>query len=226
MPGRRGRVPQTMTTDHHDPAPPRAPGPGEKGGEPGVAVEGDEPGSIPVGDRFAILKNWRRRAVLTYLDGHGGHATLGELAEVLGARENDVSRRELSSSERKRVYVGLYQCHLPRLNDVGVVDFDKRSGEVRLRPEADQLLPYVREEGPAGDEAATRDPPAVPGGAAARAGLAWTGVALLGLSVAGVVGTPGTAAALVALVVLAGLETVGALSGGGDRSDGEPAEEL
>jgi DNA-binding transcriptional ArsR family regulator len=214
-----------MTTDHHDPAPPSVPGPTEGAKTPAVDVErADGQASIPVDDRFALLKNWRRRAVLAHLDNHGGHSTLSDLAEVLGAKENEVSRRDLSSSARKRVYVGLYQCHLPRLDDVGVVDFDKRSGDVRLRPEADQLLPYVREEGEADKEAATsttRERPAAPVGAPARAGLAWATVALLGISVAGIVGTPGAVAALAGLTVLAGLETVAAL-----QADKSSAEEL
>ncbi|MFB6167903.1 MAG: hypothetical protein ABEJ43_03550 [Haloferacaceae archaeon] len=208
-----------MTTDHHDPAPQRTPESREGDGAPADDAErADGPASIPVDDRFAILKNWRRRAVLAHLDDHGGHATLSELAGVLGAEENGVSRRDLSSSERKRVYVGLYQCHLPRLDEAGVVDFDERSGDVTLRPEAEQLLPYVREERDEdGGKVATPDRPAVPGGAAARAGLAWTTVALLGLSVAGVLDTSGAVVALVGLAVLAGIETVAALRAAEER---------
>jgi DNA-binding transcriptional ArsR family regulator len=209
-----------MTTDHHDPAPPHAVGPGSQSGTPDADVEGaDRPASIPPDDRFAILKNWRRRAVLAHLDDEGGRATLGELAEVLGAAENGVSRRDLSSGERKRVYVGLYQCHLPRLDDAGVVEFDKRSGDVRLRPEADQLLPYVREDDETGEteaDAATADRTVPAVGATTRAGLAWVTVALLGLAAVGAVGTPGTVAALAGVTALAGLETAAAL-----RSDAE-----
>jgi hypothetical protein len=92
---------------------------------------------------FMILKNRRRRDVLRYLHHNEGETTLDTLAEYIAARENDIDESQLSSSQRKRVYIGLYQAHLPKMDDTGVVDFDKHRGTVVLCDEARQLLPYL-----------------------------------------------------------------------------------
>ena len=98
---------------------------------------------------FDILKNQRRRHVLRYLR-ENESTTLSDLAEHVAALENDKDVRSLTSSERKRVYVGLYQCHLPRMNDAGVIDFDSDRGRIELRDTADQLDEYLDvEDGPA-----------------------------------------------------------------------------
>ena len=98
---------------------------------------------------FDILKNQRRRHVLRYLREHET-TTLSDLAEHVAALENDKDVRELTSSERKRVYVGLYQCHLPRMSDAGVIEFDSDRGRIELRDTADQLDEYLDvDDGPA-----------------------------------------------------------------------------
>ena len=91
---------------------------------------------------FDILKNQRRRHVLRYLREHET-TTLSDLAEHVAALENEKDVRSLTSSERKRVYVGLYQCHLPRMSDAGVIDFDSDRGRIELRDTAEQLDEYL-----------------------------------------------------------------------------------
>jgi hypothetical protein len=100
---------------------------------------------------FEILKNRRRREAIAYLKLNGGTGKLGEMAEYIAARENGVELGALSSSQRKRVYIGLYQCHLPKMATAGVVDFDKNRGDVALRPEASQLDVYL-DDGPTREE--------------------------------------------------------------------------
>lgn len=92
---------------------------------------------------FDLLRNWRRRQVLRYLDGADGSARLDELAEHIAAKENDISIQALSSSERKRVYIALYQCHLPKMDDSGVIDYNQARGTVSLRNRAARLYPYL-----------------------------------------------------------------------------------
>jgi hypothetical protein len=95
---------------------------------------------------FEVLKNERRRFVLRYFDENEGPVALGDLAEHVAARENDKPVRELSSGERKRVYVGLYQCHLPKMDDAGIVDFNRNRGRIELGPNADLLDEYLETE--------------------------------------------------------------------------------
>lgn len=92
---------------------------------------------------FEILKNSRRREVLRYLKERRERVTLSELAEHVAAIENDTTVQALSSQQRKRVYVGLYQCHLPKLDDMDVVEFNQSRGHVELGPNAPQLDKYL-----------------------------------------------------------------------------------
>lgn len=78
---------------------------------------------------FEVLSNRRRRYALHYLV-EAGESELGDLAEQVAAWENDKSVAELSTDERKRVYSALQQSHLPKMNDAGVVNFDKNRGTV------------------------------------------------------------------------------------------------
>lgn len=103
---------------------------------------GDE---LSLSEAFEILQNKRRRDVLRHLAASEDNTTtLSELAEHVAAKENDIDRSELSSTQRKRVYIGLYQCHLPKMDDLGVVDYDQDRGTVELQNGA-KLLSYLPE---------------------------------------------------------------------------------
>lgn len=109
-----------------------------------VATE-SEPEALSLDLVFEILKNSRRREVIHYLREQepGDRVALGELAEHVAAIENDTTTDALTSSQRKRVYVGLYQCHLPKMDDMGVVDFNQDRGHVALAPQAECLTEYL-----------------------------------------------------------------------------------
>jgi len=97
---------------------------------------------------FEILYNRRRRDVITHLRENGGTATISDLAEYIAAKENETTVDALSSSERKCVYVGLYQNHLPMMDDAGVVSYNKDRGIVELRESVAQLEPYLDDDEP------------------------------------------------------------------------------
>lgn len=92
---------------------------------------------------FELLSADRRQAVLLYLDTNDGKTKLGELAEHIASRECNCSRSELSSQQRKRAYVGLYQCHLPKMADAGVIEYDSDRGTVALNENSSRLLEYL-----------------------------------------------------------------------------------
>lgn len=95
---------------------------------------------------FEILRNERRRIVLSYLIDADGRVDIGDLAERVAAVENDCSERAISSSQRKRAYVGLYQCHLSKMADAGVIEYDRDRGHVEATPAAADLFEYVNRE--------------------------------------------------------------------------------
>ena len=92
---------------------------------------------------FELLSADRRQAVLLYLDQTDGSAKLGELAEHIAGRECGCPPAELSSQQRKRAYVGLYQCHLPKMSDAGVIEYDSDRGDVALNERSERLLEYL-----------------------------------------------------------------------------------
>jgi hypothetical protein len=102
----------------------------------------DEPDPPQLDTVFGILQNERRRRVLRYVQANE-QTTQGELAEHIAAIENDVSRQSLTSTQRKRVYVSLYQSHLPKLDDAGAVAYDADRGTVERTPGTDEFLRYL-----------------------------------------------------------------------------------
>lgn len=53
-----------------------------------------------------------------------------ELAEDIAAWEHDTSVKQLTSDERQRVYIALYQTHLPKLDDYDAIEYDQDRGIV------------------------------------------------------------------------------------------------
>jgi len=92
---------------------------------------------------FEILKNQRRRHVLRYLRETGDPVSLSDLSEQIAAWENDKEPRQISSSERKRVYVGLYQCHLPKMDSMDIVDFNKPRGIIEPGENIERFYVYL-----------------------------------------------------------------------------------
>ena len=106
------------------------------------------PQSVPLDVVFGILKNERRRLVLKFMAETDSGTSLSDLAEHIASIENDKPANELGSQERKRVYVGLYQCHLPRMADSGAIDFDKNRGTVEPGQNIDQFYEYLDQSEP------------------------------------------------------------------------------
>ena len=103
---------------------------------------------LPLDVTFEILKNRRRRLILEYLEGETDPMAIGELAEHIAAIENDIDVRQLDSQQRKRVYIGLYQCHLPKMDDAGVIEYNQTRGLVELNDKAAPLYDYFDETEP------------------------------------------------------------------------------
>lgn len=92
---------------------------------------------------FTILKNQRRRFALHYLKEQSRPVKLSELAEQVAAWEEDTTVDSLPSKKRKSVYTSLYQSHLPKLADAGVIDYNRDRGVVALTESAPQLEDYL-----------------------------------------------------------------------------------
>jgi hypothetical protein len=119
-------------TELHQPADP-APVPegGDTGGADDQETVDEQPTELSRDEVFGILSNPRRRAAIHHMNDHPDELVqLRDLAERLAAWENDVERPAVTYKQRKRVYTSLYQSHLPKMDDLGIVHFDKNRGTV------------------------------------------------------------------------------------------------
>lgn len=108
-------------------------------------------GGLSKEDAFKILSNDRRRHVLHYLENRPDDtAKLGDIARQIAAWENEIPLADVSSTERKRVYIALHQTHLPKMAESGVVEYDSDDNVVTLTAEAQDLRVYL-DAGPASD---------------------------------------------------------------------------
>ena len=114
---------------------------------------------------FDVLRNERRRYALRHVaDCEDAEIPFGDLVDHVAAAENDAEVGAVDSGTRKAVYTSLYQSHLPKLDDMGVLAYDRGSGPVRAGPHLDEVLDCldvvlsvrdVEEEGEAEEDAKT-----------------------------------------------------------------------
>lgn len=95
---------------------------------------------VAIDEVFDVIANSRRRLVIHRLARDDGKATTRELAEYVAAVENNTDAENLSSQERKRVYIGLYQTHIPAMADAGIIECNghtiKATRETRVLADA------------------------------------------------------------------------------------------
>ncbi len=98
---------------------------------------------------FDVFSNARRRRAVRCLKAQSGSCELADLVERVAAWENDVDPDEVTRAQRRRVYISLYQTHLPMLEDHGIVDWDPDAHTIELLPSERLFEPYL-ERDPAG----------------------------------------------------------------------------
>lgn len=127
----------------------------EQGGQ-SMNDETDCPSEEPAFSKdeiFHLLQNERRRMVLRYLRDTEGPVRMRDIAEQVAAWEHDTTVEELTSTQRQRVYIPLYQSHLSKLDQAGIIDYQQNRGIVERKPLADQVDQYLQVE--PSDEPAT-----------------------------------------------------------------------
>ncbi|KTG20131.1 DUF7344 domain-containing protein [Haloferax profundi] len=102
-------------------------------------------------DVFEALSNRRRRYALHHLKRIDGDepVELSEISRQVAAWELGTDPRELSYDDRKNVHTSLYQFHAPKMDELGLVQYDQRGGTVELTEygrEIDVYLETVSEE--------------------------------------------------------------------------------
>jgi hypothetical protein len=91
---------------------------------------------------FGLLSHRYRRMILRYFYlNQRREADLDGLVRYIGDWESEL-RPDAAPARRDRIEVALVHNHLPRLEQMGVVDFEPETDSVRYRPyeELEQLL--------------------------------------------------------------------------------------
>ena len=88
-----------------------------------------------------LLRNDRRRMVITHMQRTIGRATLRELAEAIAEAETGESPPPRNI--RESVYNSLHQTHLPKLDKGGIVDYDSDRKTIQLNGEARSVERYM-----------------------------------------------------------------------------------
>lgn len=93
-------------------------------------------------DIHDVLSNERRQMVLTLLREEGDdEMTARELSERIAELETEET--PAPRNIRQSAYVSLHQTHLPKLDELGIIEYDQSSKSVRLHDRADQVSVYM-----------------------------------------------------------------------------------
>lgn len=93
-------------------------------------------------DIHDVLSNERRQMVLTLLqEDNDAEMTARELSERIAELETNES--PAPRNIRQSAYVSLHQTHLPKLDELGIIEYDQSAKSVRLEKRADQVSVYM-----------------------------------------------------------------------------------
>jgi hypothetical protein len=92
---------------------------------------------------FELLGNDRRRHALHHLMTREEGCNIGELSRQIAAWETGQTVDEVTSAERRRVYVSLHQTHLPRLNKAGILNYESTGDTIHLTDRGENLRVYM-----------------------------------------------------------------------------------
>jgi hypothetical protein len=88
-----------------------------------------------------VLRNDRRRRVLQYLKRKLEPVSLRDLSEWLASRES--AEPSASKKLRQSVYNSLHQTHLPKMDETGIVEYDRDRKTVALGERARDVDIYM-----------------------------------------------------------------------------------
>lgn len=104
-----------------------------------VASDG---GRSPV-DRILIsLQEVHRRYLLYHLHEEGA-SDLETAARRVAARDRGCDPGDIPAALHERFKTELYHNHLPKLADLNIIDYDERTGAIRLRNPPDKLDEFL-----------------------------------------------------------------------------------
>lgn len=91
-------------------------------------------------DIFGVLQNERRRYILKILQEKGGQS-VRSLSEEIACLESGV--KEPKSNFRKSVYSSLHQTHIPKMESLKIIAYNKNTDIVELLPGSHDFNIYI-----------------------------------------------------------------------------------
>lgn len=99
------------------------------------------PDILPAEQVYAILANERRRSALEHIESVGGVVTVHELSTLVASHET--GERSPPKRCRESVYTSLVQTHLPKLANLGVIEYDRATKTIELSRHARDVSLYT-----------------------------------------------------------------------------------
>lgn len=125
--------------------------------KPEMSRNDSKNGSLSKQEMFHLLQNSRRRQALQFLLETNGTVQISEMAEQIAAWEQGIPVEDLQSEHRQRVYIALYQSHLPKLATSGLITYNQSKGVIEETSKIDQITRYLnRDETPTQSDDTTR----------------------------------------------------------------------
>lgn len=109
----------------------------------GTQVANSNVSGMSLDDILDILSNPRRRYTIEHLTHANGELSFAELVDRVAEAEFGKSIDAISTTERNRIRTSLYQTHLPALEEAGVVDYQRRSGDIATGANARVMVDYL-----------------------------------------------------------------------------------
>ncbi|MFW5956015.1 MAG: DUF7344 domain-containing protein [Halorhabdus sp.] len=104
---------------------------------------GDADSQLSTDTVFQTLGSRRRRYALHYLRQQDRPVPIRELSEQLSAWELGKESAAVTPKERKRLYTALHQTHLPTMDRLGIVEYDRNRGLVSLTDHNNEFDIYL-----------------------------------------------------------------------------------
>jgi hypothetical protein len=92
---------------------------------------------------FHLLHTSRRRKTIQYLLERGEPVYLSTLARNVAALEHETPTEKVTPEQYQRVYIPLYQAHLPKLDEAGVIKYDQSRGLIEPTEQLKIFHPYL-----------------------------------------------------------------------------------
>lgn len=90
-----------------------------------------------------LCRHRHRRIVLAVLAAEKRSLTVNDLTTAIVEHDRHASPAEISDGESKRIRTSLFHVHLPKLEDLSLVDFDRERQLVDPTPRFDRLRPQL-----------------------------------------------------------------------------------